>query len=259
MKTNTKTIFFAALMLLSSNAWADNVDIPAGTYYFDLTEVTANQIQVFNNLTSGFRKNTSTSMSWSDLGFDSSDPLNAGISQSSNCVFTKTGMTYLVLTLAYDMTISNSNNFLQYYDGSSWHGWWVWSSTNLTDLGSHEYLCKVTSSGFAWQTSGTLPSTTPRLTIAAGVNGTLGACTAGGSAISGTTEITAGTSVHLVANPDANYSFYGWVRADGSVASTLADYVFSMPSSSLSLTATFYSDNTDPSIGGCDGCFRIAP
>ena len=169
-------------------------------------------------------------------------------------------MTYLVLTLTNAVTISDSNEFLHYQNTSNvWSSWWKWSDANLTNLGTNEYLCVVTSSGYAWQTSGTLPSTTPTLTIAAGANGTLGACTAGGSAISGTTEIEAGTSVHLIANANTDYSFYGWVRADGSVASTLADYVFSMPSSSLSLTATFYSDNTDPSISGCDGCFRIEP
>lgn len=259
MKKNIKMFVAATLLLMCGNVLATDVTLPAGKYYFDLTGVTANQIQVFNNLTSGYRKNTSTSMSWSDLGFDSSDPLNAGISQSSNCVFTKTGMTYLVLTLAYDMTISNSNNFLQFYDGSSWRGWYVWSDANLTNLGTNEYLCVVTSSGFSWQTSGSIPATTPILTFTAGPNGTIDTHTAGGSNISSGDEVAEGTNVHLVANPDDDYSFYGWVRADGSVASTLADYVFSMPSSSLSLTATFYSDNTDPSISGCEGCFRIEP
>lgn len=259
MKTNIKTIFFAALMLLSSNAWADDVTLPAGKYYFDLTGVTANQIQVFNNLTSGVRKNTSTAMSWSDLGFDSSDPLNSGISQSVNCVFTKTGMTYLVLTLAYDMTISNSNNFMQYYDGSTWHGWSVWSSTNLTDLGSHEYLCKVTSGSFAWQTSAPLPSATPKLYYTAGANGSIDTHTAGGSEVSSGAEVTEGTSVHLVANPNDGYSFYGWTLPNGSVVSSMANYVFSMPASTTSLTAVFYSDSTDPGISGCEGCFRVTP
>lgn len=242
-------ILAATLLLMCGNVLATDVTLPAGTYYFDFTSLDIKAVEVFNNATESY------------VSFDGTNPLNAGITKSSYKQYQKSGMTYLVLTLTNAVTISDSNDFLQYQNTSNvWSSWWKWSDSYLTDLtGNNEYYCKVTSSGFAWQTSGTLPSTTPRLTIAAGVNGTLGACTAGGSAISGTKEITAGTSVHLVANPDANYSFYGWVRADGSVASTLADYVFSMPSSSLSLTATFYSDNTDPSISGCEGCFKIKP
>ena len=248
MKKNIRMILAATLLLMCGKVLATNVTLPAGTYYFDFTNVDIKEVEVFNNASS------------SAVSFDGSNPLNDGITQASYKQYQKSGMTYLVLTLTSSVTIDSSNDFMHYQNTSNqWSSWWKWSSTNLTDLGTNEYLCVVTSDGFAWQTTGTIPSTTPRLTIAAGANGSLGACTAGGSAISGTTEIEPGTSVHLIANADGDYSFYGWVRADGSVASTLADYVFSMPSSSLSLTATFYSDNTDPSISGCDGCFRIEP
>lgn len=248
MKKNIKMILAATLLLMCGNVLATDVTLPAGTYYFDFTSLDIKAVEVFNNATESY------------VSFDGTNPLNAGITKSSYKQYQKSGMTYLVLTLTNAVTISDSNDFLQYQNTSNvWSSWWKWSRTNLTDLGTNEYLCVVTSDGFAWQTSGPIPSTTPRLTIAAGANGTLGACTAGGTAISGTAEITAGTSVHLIANADNDYSFYGWVRADGSVASTLADYVFSMPSSSLSLTATFYSNNTDPSISGCEGCFKRKP
>lgn len=248
MKKNIRMILAATLLLMCGNVLATDVTLPAGTYYFDFTGLDIKEVEVFNNASS------------SAVSFDGSNPLNDGITQASYKQYQKSGMTYLVLTLTNDVTISDSNDFMHYQNTSNvWSSWWKWSNANLTDLGTNEYLCKVTESGFAWQTSGSIPSTTPRLTIAAAANGTLGTCTAGGSTISGTKEIAAGTSVHLIANPNDDYSFYGWVRADGSVASTLADYVFSMPSSSLSLTATFYADNTDPSISGCEGCFKVAP
>lgn len=248
MKKNIRMMFAATLLLMCGKVLATDVTLPAGTYYFDFTSVDIKEVEVFNNASS------------SAVSFDGSNPLNAGITQAQYKQYQKSGMTYLVLTLTSSVTIDSSNDFMHYQNTSNqWSPWWKWSRTNLTDLGTNEYLCVVTSDGFAWQTTGSIPSTTPRLTIAAGANGTLGACTAGGSAISGTTEIEAGTSVHLIANADNDYSFYGWVRADGSVASTLADYVFSMPSSSLSLTATFYSNNTDPSISGCEGCFKRKP
>lgn len=247
MKTNIKTIFFAALMLLSSNAWADNVTLPAGKYYFDFSDAgeTVSQVQIL--------------IPTNKMSLDGSNPLNTGITQSSDN-FSKSGITCLVITISGEVSNGTDQNFMQYYYGSGWRGWFKWSISNLTDLtGNNEYYCKVTSSGFEWQTSGPLPSATPKLYYTAGANGTIDTHTAGGSEVSSGAEVTEGTSVHLVANPDDDYSFYGWVRADGSVASTLADYVFSMPSSSLSLTATFYSNNTDPSISGCEGCFKRKP
>lgn len=247
MKKNIRMMFAATLLLLTcGKIWATDVTLLAGTYYFDFTGAsgTVQQVQVFNGTTS--------------ISLDSSNPLNDGITQSGNNFF-KSGITYLVITLSENVTKGDNIDFMQYYDGSKWHGWWKWSSASLTDLGTNEYYCKVNDSGFTWQTSGPLPTTTPKLYYTAGVNGTINTHTAGGSEVSSGAEVTEGTSVHLVANPNNDYSFYGWVRADGSVASTLADYVFSMPSSSLSLTATFYSDNTDPSISGCEGCFKIEP
>lgn len=248
MKKNIRMFVAAALLLMCGKVLADNVTLPAGTYYFDFTGLDIKAVEVFNNATESY------------VQFDGSNPLNAGITKSSYKQYQKEGMTYLVITLSNEVTKDNGNDFLHYQNTSNlWSSWWKWSNANLTDLGTNEYLCKVTESGFAWQTSGSIPSTTPRLTIAASANGTLGTCTAGGSTISGTTEIAAGTSVSLIATPAANYSFLGWVRSDGSVASTLTNYVFTMPSSSLSLTATFYADNTDPSISGCEGCFKITP
>lgn len=247
MKTNIKTIFFAALMLLSSNAWADIVTLPAGKYYFDFSDAgeTVSQVQIL--------------ISTSKMSLDDSNPLNTGITQSGDN-FSKSGITCLVITISEEVSNGTDQNFMQYYYGSGWRGWWKWSRSNLTDLtGNNEYYCKVTSSGFAWQTSGPLPSATPRMYYTAGPNGTIDTHTKGGDNFSSGAEVTEGTSVNLVAVPSSGYSFYGWVRSDGSVASTLANYVFSMPSSSLSLTATFYSDNTDPGISGCEGCFRVTP
>lgn len=247
MKKNIRMFLAAALLLMCGKVLATDVTLPAGTYYFDFTGAsgTVQQVQVFNGTTS--------------ISLDSSNPLNDGITQSGNN-FYKSGITYLVITLSENTTKGSDQDFLQYYTGSNpWHGWWKWSSASLTNLGTNEYYCKVDDSGFTWQTSGPLPSATPKLYYTAGANGTIDTHTAGGSNISSGDEVAEGRSVNLVAVPSSGYSFYGWVRPDGSVASTLANYVFSMPSSSLSLTATFYSDNTDPSISGCDGCFRIEP
>lgn len=260
MKTNIRMILAATLLLMCGNVLATDVTLPAGTYYFDFTAVTGTvgQVQVFNDAGNGKRYNTSTAYSTSDITFESSNPLNTGLMQSNYKTYYKSGdIEYLVVSIAYGITIGDNYNFLCYNDGSD--HWWRYSATSITDLGTNQYVCVVTSSGFSWQTSGSIPATTPILTFIAGPNGTIDTHTAGGSNISSGDEVAEGTSVHLVANPEDDYSFYGWVRADGSVASTLADYVFSMPSSSLSLTATFYSNNTDPSISGCEGCFKRKP
>lgn len=248
MKKNIKTLLFAVVALLLSNgAWGTDATLPAGTYYFDFTGTgeTVSQVQIL--------------ISSSNMSLAGSNPLNTGITQSNDCFFSKSNMTYLVITINNNVSNGTDQNFMQYYNGSKWYGWFKWSDANLTEISSGNYYCKVTSSGFTWQQEGPLPSATPVLTFTAGPNGVISTHTAGGSNISSGDEVAEGSSVNLVAVPSFGYSFYGWVRPDGSVASTLANYVFSMPSSSLTLTATFYSDSTDPSISGCDGCFRVTP
>lgn len=262
MKKNIRMFLAATLLLMCGNVLADS-SMPGGTYYFDFTDCTGDNavryVEIFNGMGSHVSIVSSATCA-----------VNTGVTKvvGSDKQFSNSGndFTYLCVTLDGNQS-TNQTVFIQYQTpGGSWKNWANYSTPSPVSGESNVYLCKVSYSEgnctYSWHT-GTLPSnicsSTPSLTIAAGANGTLGACTAGGTAISGTTEIEAGTSVHLIADPNDDYSFYGWVRADGSVASTLADYVFSMPSSSLSLTATFYSDNTDPSISGCDGCFRIEP
>lgn len=265
MKKNIKLVLVAIATLIAGNVWGGDVVLPAGTYYFDLTNVSARQIDVFNDLNNAkHNDDISISMQWSDLSFDSSNPLNSGVTQTNSKTFYKnSGLTYFVVSLAYDMKIGDNYNFLQYKNMSDQdQGWRAYSQTNLKNLGTEDnkqYVCIVYSDRYEWQTSGTIPSGTPVLTFKAGSNGGISTHTAGGSNISSPAPVTEGTSVNLVATPDTGYSFYGWVRSDGSVASTLANYVFSMPYSSLDLTATFYSDSTDPVISGCSGCFRVAP
>jgi hypothetical protein len=266
MKKNLKTWLVVAITAISANVWGTDQIFPAGTYYFDFTEVSACQIDIFNNVTYGYVYGSSTSMAEADVTFDDSNALNDNVSKTRYSSYSaKEGnLTYLVLKLEKSMSIGNNIAFFQFKlsgGGNTWlpSGWQKYTDKDLTNLGTDEdkkFYGKVSNTGVTWQTSGSLPSSTPKLTLSAGANGALGDdCTYGG----GTTDVTAGTSVHLVAEPDEHYTFGGWVRADGSVASYLAEYDFTMPSTSLSLTATFYADNTDPSISGCAGCFRIAP
>ena len=254
MKKYIRLILITAAALLNGHILATDVTLPAGTYYFDFSEITGNvtQVEVFNNAPNGA----------SVVEFNSSEPLNAGISQNGSFKnYIKSGdIEYLVLTLNTSVTIDNSNDFLHYQTGgSSWSSWWKWSSANLTDLssGGNKYLCKVTSSGFAWQTSGSIPSTTPILSFTAGANGSISTHTAGGVNINSGTAVEEGTSVRLVATPETNYAFYGWRDANGSIVSSMSNYVFSMPSTSISLTAVFVLESTDPSVEACNGCFRV--
>lgn len=251
MKKYIRLILITAAALLNGHILATDVTLPAGTYYFDFSEITGTvtQVEIYNGVDA------------SNVIFNSSEPLNEGISRLSGNNFQKLdGITYLVLTLSSNQTKGDNINFLHYQvNSNTWHGWWTWSSANLTDLssGDHKYLCKVTSSGFAWQTSGSIPSTTPILSFAAGANGSISTQTAGGVYVSSGTAVEEGTSVRLVATPETNYAFYGWRDANGSIVSSMSNYVFSMPSTSISLTAVFVLESTDPSVEACNGCFRV--
>lgn len=246
MKKYIRLILITAAALLNGHILATDVTLPAGTYYFDFSDAgeTVNQVQIL--------------IPTSKMSLDGSNPLNTGITQSGDN-FSKSGITCLVITISEDVSNGTDQNFMQYYNGSNWRGWWHWSSDDLTDLssGDNKYLCKVTSSGFAWQTSGSIPSTTPILSFAAGANGSISTHTAGGVNISSGAEVAEGTSVRLVAVPETNYAFYGWRDANGSIVSSMSNYIFTMPSTSISLTAVFVLESTDPSVESCNGCFRV--
>lgn len=259
------TLLAAAIFCCAQTAWADQITMPAGTYYFDFIEIdgTVTQFQVFNNATSQGKQvnqdgtvNESTNFQASDVEFDSSEPLNTGITQDSWTIYRKSGMTYLVLTLKHGIYIPQQNCMQYQTDNNSWHGWWQYP-TSVTELGTRQYYCKLTSTGPVWQTSGVLPSTTPRVYFSAGDHGSVGTHTAGGANISTGAAVEEGTAVNLVATPETGYAFFGWRDANGSIVSTAANYVFSMPSTNISLTAVFHTESTDPVVDGCDGCFLI--
>ena len=266
MKKNIKLVLVAIATLIAGNVWGGDVVLPAGTYYFDLTNVEARQIDVFNDLNNAkHNDNTSISMQWSDLSFDSSNPLNSGVTQTNSKTFYKnSGLTYFVVSLAYDMKIGDNYNFLQYKNMSDQdQGWHAYSQTNLTNLGTldnKQYVCIVYSDRYEWKSTGSVPSSNPTLTYTAGEHGRISTHKAGGVNFdSNPSSHASGTSINLVAVADANYSFYGWSKPDGTIVSMDEDYTFSMPSTNLSLTAVFYKDSTDPAISGCEGCFRVAP
>lgn len=260
------TLLAAAIFCCAQTAWADQITMPAGTYYFDFTEIvgTVTQFQLFNNATSEGKqvnydgtRNESVNFQTSDVTFDSSEPLNTGVTQLTWDNYQKnTGLTYLVLTLEHGIYIPQQNCMQYQTDNSSWHGWWQYPAS-VTDLGTHQYYCKLTSTGPVWQTSGALPSTTPRVYFFAGDHGSVGTHTAGGDNIITGAAVEEGTAVNLVATPETGYAFFGWRDANGSIVSTAANYVFSMPSTNVSLTAVFYTESTDPVIEDCDGCFLI--
>ena len=264
MKKNIKTFLFIAALLMSNSVWADSHTMPAGTYYFDFSACTgdnaARTVEIFN----GMIKNGDEYLS---LVSTATCAVNTGITQNSSTPkqFTNGGndFTYMCVSLSESRTTDDAN-FMQYQmPGGGWKTWKGYTTPSPVSGKTNVYLCKVSYSegqcNYTWFT-GALPSNictgTPQLTLSAGANGALGdECTYGG----GTSDVEPGTAIHLVAEPAEHYTFGGWVRADGSVASYLAEYDFTMPSTSLSLTATFYADNTDPSISGCSGCFRVAP
>ena len=261
MKKNIKTLLFAVLLTISGNLFADN-SMPAGTYYFDLTGCTgdnaARYVEVFNGMGSHV-----SIVSSSTCG------VNSGVTKvGTDQQFYNGGndFTYFCVTLDGNQSTSETTFIHYQMPGGSWKGWANYSTPSPVSGETNVYLCRVSYSEgnctYSWYT-GTMPSgicsNTPTLTFTAGPNGVISTHTKGGENISSGAEVEEGTSVNLVAVPNTGYAFYGWVRSDGSVASTMANYVFSMPSGSLSLTATFYSDSTDPSISGCDGCYRIAP
>lgn len=272
MKTNIKTLLFAAALMLSSSMWGADQHFPKGKYYFSFEGVSACQIDIFNDITNGYVDDGgSTKMAEGDLTFDSSNPLNENVNKSTYRSYSsKAGsFTYLAVELQKNMKIDNGNSFFQFkVTGSSntWlpSGWQKYTDTNLTNLGTEEnkiFYGKVTESGIVWQKTGPIPSTTPILTFTAGANGAITTATAGGETVTSGDEdgVAAGTSVRLVATPNTGYAFYGWQNASGDIVSSDADYTFSMPSAGISLTAIFYVESTDPSIIGCDGCFRVAP
>ena len=260
------TLLALTAFLCTQNLWADQVKLPAGTYYFDFSEIvgTVMEFQVFNNATSQGKQvdqygtvDESTNFQASDIVFNSSEPLNTGVTQYSWDNYQKSGLTSLVLTLTHGIYIPQQNCMQYRTNDNIWHGWYQYPTTSVTDLGTHQYYCKLTSTGPVWQTSGSLPSTTPRLYFAAGDHGSVGTHTAGGVDVSSSTAVAEGTTVRLVATPEVGYAFYGWREANGSIISTASDYEFPMPSTNVSLTAVFHTESTDPVVDGCDGCFLI--
>ena len=267
MKTNIKTLLFAAALMLSSSMWADNT-MPAGTYYFDFSACTgenaAKRVEIFN----GIENNTH----YVNLVSTSTCAANDGVTQNASPTkqFYNGGNDFTVFCVTLDEERSTSDaSFIQYQMADNgWKSWADYTTPTPVSGETNIFLCKVSYSGknciYEWFT-GSLPvnicSITPILTFTAGANGTITTATAGGETVTSGDEdgVAAGTIVNLVATPNTGYAFYGWQNASGDIVSSDADYTFSMPSAGISLTAIFYVESTDPSIIGCDGCFRVAP
>lgn len=263
MKTNIKTLLFAAALMLSGNAWAD-VDMPDGTYYFDFSDLGTDkvfEVQVFNNIDNV-----------NYITFSSGDACNSSVSQRSNDhhIYENTSSGFIYLKLGITTAFSKGGGFIRFRygtaNGSTTESNWM-NYKSPTDIGEKVYVCKVTTTDYTWgTTTGDIPSCSgavasdPILTFTAGANGRITTATAGGVEVSSGDEdgVAAGTIVNLVATPNTGYAFYGW--SDGAeIVSSSANYAFTMPSSNVTLTALFYVESTDPSIIGCDGCFRVAP
>ena len=199
MKTNIKTLLFAAALMLSSSMWADS-SMPGGTYYFDFTGCTGDNavryVEIFNGMGSHVSIVSSATCA-----------VNTGVTKvvGSDKQFYNSGNDFTYLCVTLDANQSTSETVFIHYQtpSGSWKSWANYSTPSPVSGESNVYLCKVSYSEgnctYTWQT-GALPSgicsSTPSLTIAAGANGSLGECTAGETTISGTTEIEAGTSVH---------------------------------------------------------------
>lgn len=269
MKKNLKTWLVVAIALLTSNgAWADSHTMPAGTYYFDFRACTgenaANLVEIFNGLES---KATISLVSTATCARNTGVAQNVGTKKQ----FSHSGtFSVFCVTLSGtdDQRTTNQSGFIQYSwnNGSNWKNWANYTDPSPVSGETNVFWCVVNYSEgnctYSWNTS-SLPSgicdDIITLNFSSGSNGSITLATAGLDTISSGATVAAGTSVNLVATPNTGYAFYCWSNASGDPVSTNANYVFSMPSSSITLTASFYADNTDPAINGCPGCFRIAP
>lgn len=263
MKKNTKITLFITALLMSNGVWG--YDMPAGTYIFDLktnfTTTTCKQIELFGE--SGHKSNLAT--------FNTSQSCNTGITVSSNSnVYTSGDLEYVYFTLSTTISsVSSTGNFYQIrLADNSWapSGWAKFGSSISPVTGyTNVFLCRIAEDGsFEWITDAAeLPSCSglagnPILQFqAADAHGSITTHTAGGEEVSSNTPVTSGSTVVLTATPAEHFRFRDWTNASGVVVSTNATYSFTI-TSSVNLTANFISD-TDPSISGCDGCFRIEP
>jgi hypothetical protein len=265
MKKNTKITLFITALLMSNSMWG--YDLPKGTYIFDLktnfTTTTCKQIELFSE--SGHKSNLAT--------FNTSQSCNTGITAESNSnVYVTSGyLEYVYFTLSTTISsVSSTGNFYHIrLADNTWapnNAWAKFGSsispvTGYTDV----FLCRISENGsFEWITDASqLPPCSglagnPILQFqAADAHGSITTHTAGGEEVSSNTPVTSGSAVVLTATPAEHFRFRDWTNASGVVVSTDATYSFTI-TSSVNLTANFISD-TDPSISGCSGCFKVAP
>lgn len=264
-KKNTKITLFITALLMSNSMWG--YDLPKGTYIFDLktnfTTTTCKQIELFSE--SVHKSNLAT--------FNTSQSCNTGITAERNSnVYVRSGdLEYVYFTLSTTISsVSSTGNFyhIQLAD-KTWapnKDWAKFGSsispvTGYTDV----FLCRISENGsFEWITDASqLPPCSglagnPILQFqAADAHGSITTHTAGGEEVSSNTPVTSGSAVVLTATPAEHFRFRDWTNASGVVVSTDATYSFTI-TSSVNLTANFISD-TDPSISGCSGCFKVAP
>lgn len=255
------TLLALTAFLYTQNLWADT-RFPNGTYIFDFHNFNCTEVNLFQ-----------PDAVTDNVSFDSSHPLNAGtVNNTRSHYYRSDGASYIqYLVITFNCrcnenytNASGNDQFIQVMINSTWTPSGRWTEFGTHTLSPVEgttdtYLCVVNSDGtFAWSTDATLiPSTTPRVYFSAGDHGSVGTHTAGGANISTGAAVEEGTAVNLVATPETGYAFFGWRDANGSIVSTAANYVFSMPSTNISLTAVFHTESTDPVVDGCDGCFLI--
>lgn len=255
------TLLAAAIFCCAQTARADT-QFPNGTYIFDFHNFNCTEVNLFQP----------TAVT-DNVSFDSSHPLNAGtVNDPRTHYYRSDGASYIqYLVLRFNRVgdiaytnASENDQFIQVMINSTWTPSGSWTKFGTHTLSpvtgtTDTYLCVVGSDGtFSWSTDASLlPSTIPRVYFSAGDHGSVGTHTAGGNNISTGAAVEEGTAVNLVATPETGYAFFGWRDANGSIVSTAANYVFSMPSTNVSLTAVFYTESTDPVIEDCDGCFLI--
>lgn len=283
MRTNIKIFLVALMAMVSMNGWADvtYVTWPAGIYYIEFvgfhnqSEQKVFEFNIFNDITKDSRPYDGTEITLYGTGTCNSNVERNRFDYYKN-ITSKVDIEVVALSLSKNITMPGSCQCLKLGVGSEsasdWKtfDWIDYATVNPPSaFSSGVYYLKITwinasSYSVAWQTSGSLPACANAghtVTFAAN-NGSLGSITTAkqgesGSATdisSGSTLITEGTTVRVVATASGSNVFVGWKNSSDEYVSYDADYTFSMPDDNVSLTAVF---EVKRQVDGCANCFTV--